>query len=230
MNNQKNNVRSVDEMMSRMLTRRTTIPLFRWPVSYEDATKVLTAAYRAEVYSRHRPFIDDEATSVNIGNVAEALVTLGRPKFGTLFCGDCGNGKSTMMAAIRTASAYLDDLGCFNFHTRSGEMRPLDIRFHTIEAVDLCLPSNIDNIRSVADWPLLVIEDVGQEPMEVQLYGNIFYPVTMVLERRYNKNLPTFITTNLDPEQLGSRYGKRIRDRLREMMFIIPFDNPSYRK
>lgn len=213
-----------------MLVRRITIPLFKWPVKLDEAVKVLTAAYRAEVYARHRQFIEDEATAFNIGQVAEALVSLGNPKFGIIICGDCGNGKTTMMAAIRTASAYLDDGGGFNYHTYSGDIRPLDIRFRTVDAVDLCLPSQIENIRSIADSPLLIIEDVGQEPLEVQTFGNIFYPVTMVLERRYKMDLPTFITTNLSPEQLGSRYGKRIRDRLREMMFTVAFDNPSYRK
>lgn len=213
-----------------MLARRITTPPFRWNVPVDTATTVLAAAYRAEVYARRRQFIDDEAASVNVRKVAEALASLGHPKFGILVCGGCGNGKSTMMAAVRTGSAYLDREGCFNYTTSRGVVHPMDIRFRTVDATDLCLPSSIESLQTIAGCPLLIIEDVGQEPLEVQLYGNIFYPVMMVIERRYSLCLPTFATTNLSPEQVGSRYGRRMRDRLREMMFTVAFDNPSYRK
>lgn len=93
-----------------------------------------------------------------------------------------------------------------------------------------CAYAERDGVLATAAKPILVIEDMGQEPLEVQSYGNIYNPVIDILEKRYEHSLPTFITTNLDPQQLGKRYGKRIQDRLREMMFTIPFDNPSYRK
>lgn len=217
-------------MMSRMLVRRITTPLFRWPVSQAQAESTLTAAYRAEVYLRHRQFIDDEATRINITNVASALSALAKPKFGLIICGDCGNGKTTMMSAIRTATAYMEDEGLFTYETSQGGVHTMDVRFAMYDAVDLCLPSTVAKLQDIASSPLLIIEDLGQEPVEVQIYGNIFYPVTMVLERRYKMNLPTFITTNLTPDLIGKHYGKRIRDRLREMSFVVPFDNPSYRK
>lgn len=87
-----------------------------------------------------------------------------------------------------------------------------------------------EGVRATAEKAILVIEDMGQEPLEVQSYGNIYNPVIDILEKRYENARTTFITTNLDPRQLGQRYGKRIQDRLREMMYIIAFDNPSYRR
>lgn len=60
-------------------------------------------------------------------------------------------------------------------------------------------------------------------------YGNVLTPVKTLLESRYAMGLTTFITTNLAPTQIETTYGKRIADRFREMMFSIPFDNPSFR-
>lgn len=220
--------------MSRMMRRRTTTPPFKWRVGgLQRACDYLLAAYRAEVSLRHCAFIDDAATRLNVRNVADALCRLGAPKFCIILCGDCGNGKTTMMSAIRTATSFLANEGFFNYKTPYGDVRAVDTAFRTIDAAELCMRSKLDDqtdFNAYADAPLLILEDVGQEPREVQAFGNLLYPVCMVLERRYTRCLPTFITTNLSPEQLGTHYGKRIRDRLREMSFIIPFDNPSYRR
>lgn len=231
MNNQNKEKVSVDALTSRLLQRQTIIPPFRWALHIEDAVRLLSAAYRAEVITRHCQFIDDQATHENITNVAGALTNLGK-KFGIILCGDCGNGKSTMLAAIRRATNYLDDLGYYKITSPSGMvMNTRDVSFTFIDAVEIAAVTDLQALYKTADTPsILAIDDLGQEPLEVQTFGNIVYPLMTVLERRYEKCLPTFITTNLSPEQLGSRYGKRIRERLREMTFCIPFDNPSYRK
>lgn len=230
MNNQKNEKLSVDALTSRLLRRRTIIPLFSWPLDIDNAVRLLSAAYRAQVIARHCQFIDDQATNNNIRHVADALIHLGKPKFGIILCGDCGNGKSTMLNAIQIATGYLDELGYFKYRSCYGDLRVMNTSFTFIDAVECAAVTDLSKLYETADLPVLAIDDLGQEPLEVQVFGNILNPMMTVLERRYAKNLSTFITTNLSPEQLGSRYGKRIRDRLREMTFVIPFDNPSYRK
>lgn len=214
--------------MSLLLRKRTITPLFKWPLGIEDAVLLLSAAYRTEVYARHRDFIDDRFTRDNIKHVAEALIKL-NPKFCIVLCGDCGNGKSTMLAAIRTATAYLDDKGYFQYRSHNGDMRSVNAAFTFTNATDSTV-ATMEGIHRIAEMPVLAIDDLGQEPLEVQEFGNMVYPMMAVLEKRYEKCLPTFITTNLSPDQLGERYGKRVRDRLREMAFVVSFDNPSYRK
>lgn len=49
MNNQKNEKLSVDALMSRLLQKRTITPLFRWTLDIDNAVRLLSAAYRAEV-------------------------------------------------------------------------------------------------------------------------------------------------------------------------------------
>ena len=41
--------------------------------------------------------------------------------------------------------------------------------------------------------------------------------------------LYTMFTTNIVPKKIKDRYGERIADRLREIMYIIPFTNQTYR-
>lgn len=172
----------------------------------------------------------DDYTTSNISNVAKAMHDLRGVKRGFILCGDCGNGKTTMMHAVADATELLqDDYGAFTQYEPGYGTYKDDVYFTFADAMD-CAYAERDGVFATAAKPILVIEDMGQEPLEVQSYGNIYNPVIDILEKRYERSLPTFITTNLDPQQLGKRYGKRIQDRLREMMFTIPFDNPSYRK
>ena len=230
MTNQNKKTLSVEELTSRLLKRRTIIHHFRWKYSVDDCTRLLTAAYQAQVQARGGQCQMDAYALANIRSVAEAMTKLCGVKRGFILCGDCGNGKTTMMHAVADATEFLQD-DCLEFtHYKPGYgTYKDDARFTFADAMD-CVYTERDGVFATAAKPILVIEDMGQEPLEVQSYGNIYNPVIDILEKRYERSLPTFITTNLDPQQLGKRYGKRIQDRLREMMFTIPFDNPSYRK
>lgn len=84
---------------------------------------------------------------------------------------------------------------------------------------------------------MLAIDDLGTEPTEVLDYGNVLSPVIDVIEHRYNKQLFTFITTNLvansEDEKITTirkKYGVRIADRFNEMLHVIIFKDISYRK
>lgn len=228
MNNPNDKKLSVDELTSRMLRKRTIIPRFRWNLHVNDCERLLTAAYVAEVKARGGVFTAGDA-NVNIHNVAQALHDLQGLKRGFILCGDCGNGKTTMMHAVAAATAFMqDELQQFARYMPGYGTYKTDVRFYFADAME-CAYGDEKGTSDTASRPILVIEDLGQEPLEVQRYGNIYNPVIDILEKRYELCLPTFITTNLSPEQLGSRYGKRIRERLRETMFTLPFDNPSYR-
>lgn len=76
---------------------------------------------------------------------------------------------------------------------------------------------------------LLGIDDLGTEPAEVQDYGNIMYPIKELLTMRYNAQLFTVFTTNLEPKDIRQRYDNRIADRLNEMMVKIVYNNKTYR-
>ena len=81
---------------------------------------------------------------------------------------------------------------------------------------------------------MLAIDEVGEEPAEIISFGRVYTPVRDLLVERYKRQKLTIIATNLvntkDNPQLTEHYGARVVDRLREMMKIITFKNPSYRK
>ncbi len=201
-------------MMSRLLARKTTIPRFRLDVTEAQAYDLLTAAYEAEVVNRHMVFKLDGQTKGHIMQAAAALTKV--DKFGIAFCGEVGNGKTSLMSAICNLTAYLF----------SNE----DKYFRKVKATDIVpIYENRKEFRVLCEQELLAIDDLGCEPVEVQSYGNILTPTIELLMARYEMQLYTMVTTNIEPGKIKERYGERIADRLREMMCIIPFTNKTYR-
>lgn len=174
---------------------------------------------------RNRKLVFDEPTKNNIRRVA-AILTSDVPKFGILFCGICGNGKTTMLYAFRNALNYLVNGGYFR------QMYPDDkIGMYICDARELTqvISKNYEQFRSIRSRFMLGMEDIGREPTEVLDFGNVLNPVIDLLEYRYDNQLFTIITTNLTPKQLSEKYGERIRDRFNEMMEVVVFENETYR-
>ena len=61
-------------------------------------------------------------------------------------------------------------------------------------------------------------------------FGNVYTPLIELITTRYEEQLYTIFTTNLTPAQLEEKYGKRIVDRLNEMVEKVVFENESYRR
>lgn len=185
----------------------------------QQGADILLAAYKAEVDFRQRKFEDDGETRKNIERLATFLCG-GGSKFGVMFCGLCGNGKTTLLYALQSAINYLSDSRVLP----SDGLRIVDAKDVAQYAKD---EKRFDGLRSAT---LLAIEDMGREPTEVLDFGNVLNPVTDLLEFRYNRQLFTVITTNLTAGQVSTKYGKRVADRFNEMLDVIVFENKSYRK
>ena len=104
---------NVEALKSMLLARKNTRPRFRLPITGEQCRDILLASYMAEVESRMRVFVDDNHVRDNIAHLARALTGQGS-KFGVLFCGLCGNGKTTMLNAFRSAVQVLSASKCFD--------------------------------------------------------------------------------------------------------------------
>lgn len=185
----------------------------------QQAYDFLTAAYQAEVTYRHRDYCDDDATKKNIAKLAQYL-TSSSAKFGMMFCGICGNGKTTLLRAFQSALNYLI------------ERRYVDAKgIRIIDAKDVQhFARDYKDFNLLKSEQMLAIEDMGREATEVMDYGNILNPVVDLLEHRYNEQLFTMITTNLTAEQIRAKYGNRLADRFNEMLEVIIFGNDTYRK
>lgn len=203
--------------MKSLITRQ----VFRIPLEERQAKDMLTAAYKTEVLFRGRSFIEDSYTIKNISKIA-SILTSERPKQGIMMCGRCGNGKTTMLYAIRAMVRFLNDIGMF-------ERNDMGIVVKDAKEINV-ISRNVNDFGKLIRTELLAIEDMGKESTEILEFGNISNPVNDLLEHRYNSQLFTLITTNLTPKEIGSKYGARIADRLKEMLEIVVFTKEdSYR-
>ena len=203
------------QMFARQLT---TVQRFKLDLPENEAIKILTAAYKAQVENIHCCFLEDENIIRAIEFTASWL-TLDNKKPGLYFTGLCGTGKTTMIKAINMVVDW--------YYTNT-RFRPMTI----IKATDLASMAlnNYHEFKSLAKRTILAIDDLGQEPALISSYANIMKPCIEILSERYDAQLTTFISSNLAPENIKEYYDERLSDRFKEMMEIIPFESKTFRK
>lgn len=204
--------------MSRLLSQKPERASFKWDCTRDQAVSILTACYTAEVEKRARRCIMDDSTQGHIFQLACWLTDPTDTHFGVMFIGGVGNGKTTMLHALERGYWWM----------MQDESHDYQVEYRL----------DIINAKQLGDanktWQKLGIDELGVEPVEVQQYGNITTPSIDALTYRYDRRLPTFVTTNLaqrseDGETLRQRYGNRLADRFNEMFKVIGFYNQSYR-
>ena len=218
----KNRQIRVEELKYRLFQQRITNTRFKLPMSFDDAKVYLLAAYQAEVERRHRVFEQNEYFNEQLNLIANYL-TGGSKKFGLMFCGLCGNGKTTWAKALQLLASGLN---------LKNPINNLYYVFPLWNAKDLAMRSkgNYNEWRNVMRYQLMIVDDLGTEPREVMEFGNVRTPLIDLITTRYEEQLYIIFTTNLTPAQLEEKYGKRIVDRLNEMVEKVVFENESYRR
>ncbi len=212
----------VGALASRLLYRRNTTARFRLPINAEQVRDALLAAVQAEVACRRRTFSMTDALAEQIGRMVP-LLTGESPKFAAVLCGGCGSGKTTLVKAVQNLLCYL------NIPIPDGHGKVWGLRLCDAKETAYLARTDYPAFLSLMRGPMLAVDDVGIEPLEVMEYGNVVSPIVELLTKRYDGQLFTLLTTNLTPEGIRKRYGDRIADRLNEMAIVIPFKNPSYR-
>lgn len=217
----------VEQLDNLLLQRKITKPRFKfWAgnryLTYDEAVKVLTTAVKVEIENRHfTPQLQDYMTYIE--QVAQFFTEPGT-KFGLTLMGLPGNGKSTMARAIAAVIDSIADLAIIN--ERSGSKAVMV----TAKQLVRYYRTHPDQWENLCFKPFLIIDDFGEEPVEVVDYGNVINPVIDLLSRRYDMQKLTILTTNATNLQIRKTYGDRIADRFNEMMKVVVFTNPSYRK
>lgn len=219
---------SVGELTQQLLHRKILPTRFSIDLPIEEVQKALYASYEAEVRFRRRELIADDETIDHIRIAAEWLRNP-HAKSGFMMTGLYGNGKTTLLKAMCSLINYLYDSACSNDRK---QIRILNAKDIARMAIDKNLRDSYENLFYEE---LLAIDEVGEEPAELIVYGMVYTPLRDLLEERYARQKFTIITTNLvqNPEkqlfQIRDHYGERVVDRFREMMKILPFKNDSYR-
>lgn len=214
---------TVQELKRRFMRQRNITERFKLSYTKEQAFNILFASVLAEIELRHHEYKSNEVFESYIASSAEWLID--DSKIGLLLCGQCGNGKTTIASAIRMV------INRMNLKDRNGE----DITAKIVNAKEIVEIRKADDknrkseYRTISDYKVLVIDDLGIEPVSVLEYGNTINPVIDLFTQRYDKQLCTIVTTNLTPEEVRGKYGARIADRFNEMFKVIVFANKSFR-
>lgn len=200
---------------------------FKLPITVEECNKGLCFYYKAEVEERGGTF---EATSLlekNISLISDFLVNEEK-KFGLYLYGGVGNGKTTLIKSIGKLLNFLiskDKIWCGNKLGSSAWCTALgstDMVHQYLEARD--------EFETNKTKSCLILDDLGDEPVKVSLYGTAFYPFVEIIKHRYEEMLPTIISSNLPIDTLCEKYeNKRLIDRFIETFYIVPFGDSSFR-
>ena len=192
---------------SERIPRSEKFPI-KLPESQEQMAALLLGSYGAVVESRDMELQLDDATVSKVEKVVKWMYE--SRKRGLLLCGTLGNGKTTMLRALKnllgSKVSYFEAQSIYDYFRQNQ-----------------CLPD-------ISQDYVLMIDDLGVEPPTYNDFGEVRYPLTELLMKRYKNNLTTVIATNKTFDQIGETYGDRLQDRMREMFAMITYLEPSYRK
>nr|DAU38276.1 MAG TPA: replicative helicase [Caudoviricetes sp.] len=195
----------------------------RLPLSDKDVKNLIYGFYKREVEVRKRAFRFTAELRNNISRIGDFLTTEDN-YYGLFMPGTVGNGKTTMMRAIKDLFVYLIDKEKITYC--EGDKYPTFITARELAEIS----RDKNSFRIVKNTKYLFIDDLGAEPVEISNYGNFVYPYIDVLEYRYDRLLPTFISSNFNASDLCNKYeSERVKDRMKEMFQIISFKEESFR-
>ena len=190
--------------------------VYKIPCNPNETENLIASAIDAVVTRKNCKFIKDEGFSERIKRISEWMVDC--PDKWLFMHGLVGTGKST------TADALALMINSAFFKNRRGDFVKVD----RIRAKELVKSTNED-IEELKKTEILIIDDFGNENHSYNLYGNVRDISTEIIEARYDMRKLTIFTSNFPFTAILERYGERVYDRMREMAFIVPFINKSYR-
>lgn len=196
---------------------------FLLDLTEKECSNGLYASYKNQVLINGRNLILDEDTKCHIQKAARWLIKSSYP--GLLMRGDVGNGKTTLMQAIIDFIEFYTELN-------DGYSNRKTIHFYTAKNIArmVATEEGRKEYEKIIKVPMLAIDELGEEPSNVIVYGMVYEPLKDLLLERYANRRFTILTTNLKSAKLQEVYSKRVMDRFLEMMEIIDFTNKSYRQ
>lgn len=134
---------------------------------------------------------------------------------GLLLYGDIGTGKSCLLKATKKLCNIL--------------YPEIFTIYITANDIALLFKENNENsetkLRQIMTCKILFIDDIGYEPLKIFEY----HPIQSVILERYDKKRITCLTSNLNNDEIYSRYGASFEDKLNQMTFKLKFEGKSKR-
>lgn len=201
------------------LSIQQSIPTLVYKIPFRDlshAEKSLMESYKYVVTRRGKEFNKTSDLEERIARGAEWMYS--HPEKWLFLHGLVGTGKTSFLNAVILL------MNSVKFTARNTDI----ISVKRVLARDIDSMENND-IEELKKTPILAIDDLGAERWQTLQYGNIRETSTEIIESRYDRRKLTLFATNHPFKTMEDKYGLRIYDRLREMVFIVTFTNDSYR-
>ena len=142
---------------------------------------------------------------------------LNRVTKGVYLQGDVGRGKTMLACAI------------FNNYLGQGRLKFIVVD-ELIRRIKEAFNGGIEfDLSRYMEAELLILDDLGAEKTTEFVEGEIYN----IINYRYNKKLPTIITSNINWNDLPEKYemnGKRIASRISEMCGSFNLNGKDYRR
>jgi len=133
--------------------------------------------------------------------------------------GNAGNGKSLLAASVANE---LEGKGkTVVFISMPNLLQKIRNTFNNNNK-----ESEDEIMKALHTCDLLIIDDIGTEKVTDWVEDVIY----RIVDGRYTRKKPIFVTSNLNPDDLGAKIGPRSMDRLTEMCQSIHNKATSYRK
>lgn len=160
--------------------------------------------HQSDALRASKAFIGDGDIGFANGNVFKRSI---------VFVGQVGSGKTHIVSAIGNELAHN---GKNVWYMKFGEM---------IRRVNACLDDSIgipqiEVIHALQYVDVLILDDVGRDNV-TGATKDLFFDI---IDARYDIDLPTIITTNLDQQQMNTVFSERIESRLTHMAHWIRLD------
>lgn len=197
-----------------------TTTRYKLEMSEEDANALLLESYRVVVAKRGSSLVEDTDTTDKVRKAARWMTSGSKP--GLLLYGRVGNGKTTLVRAMSELVRLA------HYSALSSEAK--HVRFITATDLAKMAKDRPGDFEKTIRVEMLAIDDIGTEPETVKHYGNVITPITEAIFCRYDAQLFTLCTSNLDMEGMRTRYDERFYDRMIEMFNRVGYNNGSYRK
>lgn len=212
------------EWMKHLQIHRSLPPTaFSIQMPIPEIADLLQHFYVEQVINRNRQYIHGDNVTSEILKIAEILGTPSH-RFAMIFMGKYGNGKTTMLHAIRSLIHYLFE----RYDPSIRHMKKFRPSIPIVTAKDM-VKHIISGEYSYRLEDMIMIDDWGSEPTEIVHYGMIHTPIVDLIEARYARIQYTILSTNMGVEDVRPKYKHRCADRLNEMAHVVHFYGESYR-